>query len=875
MKATVVILGFFAGLLLSIPPLPVSAQTGYPTQVAKLASLRSGNPQNVVNAITTISQDDLAKTLYQNLYHVAGSEPSSLLEASAVAKALGFVLLVGLDSDLQTLSESSLEQKRIALQSLLLQIRTEVGCTVDEYQWHAVQLMQFCTAYDFYRAYTGTEDGVIEALLASYASSATTQLEQTFVIKNNLSLKLAASAGYAALILQGSSAVTGAQREHWLAVSMAHIEKTLWEYQSDPDGMYGYSEGPWYFRYAMMNLLPFFVTFDETSGGGSIRAEGQDYASPLRQSRYKRLFDWIATIRMPSGMLPPFEDSYMNTFFPELATLGGIPDYSNLAWENFTAAAEPANPARLSSELARSFDGRVEYLLRMSTLPSGSSDQPLVRHMPNAGYSVFRSSWDETALYFALIGKHGIARTHRSPVGSGHKQANESACMLAAGGEMLLLEPGYHSSGEREALVYSDHHNIMLVDGSGPDSTSYGSNLFGVDAWIGDTLTQGSSGMAAVTTRYQDADIERRSTVLGGRFVILRDAARSAFPRTYTQQLHGNGLVEDGTCTLHSGKQYASWTRGAMTLHAVSASPSGTLTQALVRRRHAPSSGRFAEHDALYSSLRAADAVFHTVLYPARDGEQVSTNIPVTAPGTTLIDFRTGDDQLLSLININTCAVTVDAPVFGALTTDALAFHCILDPAGRPESWMCDEGRSVLRDDVELLSSSMPVRVVWSHDECLRISIRSDAAGTLRIAVPQTVTRLTGDGIGSWSMVDGMLLLEITGGNADITAYFDGAATGVPDTHASPRALQLGSPYPQPLRADAGHINVPCTLATADHVTLSVNDMLGREVVRRRMGNHSAGNHVLSLPLQQLQPGVYFLKLSTAHTAVMRRFVIR
>ncbi|MDT8325154.1 MAG: hypothetical protein RRA94_13670, partial [Bacteroidota bacterium] len=84
MKTAAVILGLLAGLLLTPSSVPVSAQTGQPTQVAKLALLRSGSPQLVENARETITHDDLARTLYRNLYHVAGSEPSSHVEASAV-----------------------------------------------------------------------------------------------------------------------------------------------------------------------------------------------------------------------------------------------------------------------------------------------------------------------------------------------------------------------------------------------------------------------------------------------------------------------------------------------------------------------------------------------------------------------------------------------------------------------------------------------------------------------------------------------------------------------------------------------------------------------------------------------------------------------
>jgi hypothetical protein len=875
MKAVAVILGLLAGLLLSLPSCPVWAQTGYPTQVAKLASLRSGNPQHVVNALETIKHDDLARTLYRNLYHVAGSEPSSLLEASSVAKALGFVLLIGLDDNLTPLSSTEFEEKQIQLTSLLLQVTPVVGGTVEQYQWRAVELMQFCTAYDFARAVNGEDNEVVEALLAAFAASATAQLENPFVIKNNLSLKLAAAAGYAGLMLRGCAGSGAKDPEYWLATAMEHIERTLWEYQSRPEGIYGYSEGPWYFRYAMMNLLPFFLAIDLHTDGGTLHAGDRRYESPIRDPRYHSLFEWIAALRMPSGMLPPFEDTYMNSFFPELGIVGGVlPAFRHLAWPNYTDALHTADPARISSELARSFDGRVEYLLAQPTTAQNGETRPLVRHMPDAGYSVSRSGWEADAVYFAMIGKHGIARTHRSPVGSGHKHANEGAVLLHAGGELLLMEPGYHSSAERAALVYSDHHNILLVDGQGPDSTSYGSSLFGVDAWIGDTLSRGTFGAAAVRTRYEDTDIERRSAFLQGRYVILRDHAAAAHSRSITHQLHGNGIADDGSYTLDQAAGHARWHAGAMTLHALVSTTNGTPVFTTARRSHAPASGRFARHDALYSSMTGRDVVFHTVLYPAKSGETITTDIRTPDEGTSRIHIRTGSDQLVSLVRSSTGSVSVDAGPFGTLTTDALAFHCILDPAGRPASWMCDEGSIIRRDDAVLLSSSLPVRAVCSSTpDGLQLTVRTAQTTVIRLRVSETMTRISGTGLRDWSMEEGMLRIVVDG-DADLEISCRGTATSVVSAATAGRP-QLHAPYPQPLRrGSAALVHTPYTVASAAPVTFTLYDALGRALRRKQLTGRNAGTHVVSIPVDGLAPGHYILRAQDRFGSSARPIII-
>ena len=67
----------------------------------------------------------------------------------------------------------------------------------------------------------------------------------------------------------------------------------------------------------MQNLIPFFLAIDVAFDGGDFTVAGRSAASPLRDPKYQRLLEWIATLRMPDGMLPPFEDTYFQAWFPE------------------------------------------------------------------------------------------------------------------------------------------------------------------------------------------------------------------------------------------------------------------------------------------------------------------------------------------------------------------------------------------------------------------------------------------------------------------------------------------------------------------------------------------------------------------------------
>lgn len=877
MKSSSVILLVLAGLSL-LHPSPVQAQTGFPSKVEMLTSLRSGNPQRISFALDNIDNDQLARTLFVDLYQIAGSEPSSPMTASAAAKALGFVLLVGRNAELQQLSEEEFSQKLKTLESLLRGINPEMTGVVEQYQWRAAELMQFCTAYDFYRGLTGRTSEEIEDLLAGFADNASAQLEHPFVVRNNLSLKLAAAAGYAGIILRDAEGIkTQRTPDQWLGIALRHIDKTIWEYQSNPNGWYGYSEGPWYFRYAMMNLIPFFLALDTYLDGGTLVFEDDEFASPLRDPRYHRLFDWISALRMPDGMLPPFEDTYMQAYFPELASIGAVlPAYQHLSWPNFEQRLEPMDAARFSRELSRTFDGRVDYLISAPPAPEQATEQQLTQIMPDAGYAVFRSGWEADATYFALIGKHGIARTHRSPVGSGHKQANETAFILQAGGELLALEPGYHSSREREALVYGANHNVILVDGRGADSTSFGTSLFGVDSFIQDTISTPEHGFVTISTQYQDARIERRAGHLGHRYFVMRDHAASDFARTYTHQLHGNGMRADGSYTPAYDEHRASWTTGPMRLNAVTHALGKSVAHETVTRLHAPSSATFASHDAMYSSVTAQNTVFHTVLYAGAAEEDVRSRVLLSRTDVSVIHVKSPEDELLSFVMQEGKTVHADVPGFGAYSTDATAFHCILDAAGRPESWMLDGGSFIRYNDRILLSSSLDLQaaVTMTAAHCL-ISVRAEGALQLRLQVPFVVAAVTGEDIASWRMEGNTVLLELTDGISDLGIRFSSTATSVEERRSAIQTCRIYAPYPQPFRSGSGAVlKVPVDLGSARSATAVLCDALGRRMMALPMPTGHDGLQILQFSPAAISPGTYYLRLHADDQTAVRRLII-
>ncbi|MCZ7558466.1 MAG: heparinase II/III family protein [Bacteroidia bacterium] len=856
---------------------PALSQDGSASSFETPASLRSGRPQQVTTAIDYISTDELARTLYRTLFTTAGSEPTSPTEASRVAKACGFVLLTGLDTTLSPLTATQQSLLSTRLRDLLLAINTEVTPVVEDFQWRAVELMQYSAAYDYYRSIHGP-DRLIEARIADFAGNAYTRLDQPIIVRNNLSIKLAAALGYAALVLHGTDEVPDPIVETHFGLAFNCIEETMWGYQSDSTGMYGYSEGPYYFRYAMMSALPFLLALDAAAGEQDLRLGERIYPSLLRLERWQRLFEWIAAIRMPDGTLPVFEDTYAGTWFPELHILPDLRAGSALAgWSEFDRTGRPLQPSSLAAELTRTFDFRPEYLLNISMAKTRSATGLPSVILPDAGYAAFRSGWEARDVYFGLIGKHGRARTHRSPMGSGHKHANETAFLLSANGEHLAIEPAYHSSAMRDSLVYAKNHNVILVDGRGADSVSYGSFLFGSDAYITDTLSCPSGGMLRISTAYQNASIERSAYMLDGRFVVLRDAAASPLQRTYTHQLHGNGLREDGRYTYDATTRTAQWTSGAMRLSARVEAVNALPVQQDASELHAPGYKSFARHSVLRSSVGADQAVFHTILLPHPVSQDVRTTEIKADRHASVLTASVDGWELLSVVASTAQMSRVAHPTLGPVYGNGRAWQCILDPAGRPAFWMLDEGSVIqLASGRIMLSSPMPLSAcIATADDHMALSVRNVTARELRVRVPFVPRSVEGSGVASWSVNGPLLHLYLNDDDSDVRIAFSSSPTAVEAASSSVLPC-LSAPWPNPANArKGGAVTVQLGLAASGQALLTLVDRLGRTVRSIPVDNSGPALQDVRIEIAGMSAGLYFLRLETSVGVFHQRLLVQ
>ncbi|WP_210521798.1 hypothetical protein [Hymenobacter terricola] len=147
---------------------------------------------------------------------------------------------------------------------------------------------------------------------------------------NNNTLMTAAALGRAAVVLnEATSADATQQPATWAGTGLYHIDNVLGrdaQRRSDSNWMAGYSEGPYYLKYALLNCRPLFRAVGNFLPDGRLRytfgAVTRSIRNPYFDPKYGRLYEWLTVIRMPDGRFPALEDSYVDMGMPELALTG-------------------------------------------------------------------------------------------------------------------------------------------------------------------------------------------------------------------------------------------------------------------------------------------------------------------------------------------------------------------------------------------------------------------------------------------------------------------------------------------------------------------------------------------------------------------------
>ena len=700
------------------------------------------------------------------------SSSSDRRNRAKLAKNAAFILLINRQSGAgisHPLTSAQQQLLKATVKTLLQNLNTSVETVFNhtEWQWRSKELIDYLIAYDLLRGAGEPADSLLteKARLQQFTGnlySASHSWGNLFfsLTKNNHTLMTAAALGMAAVVLNDATSTLAAQRpQNWINAGMYHIDNVLWRdarRQSEPGKLAGYAEGPYYFRYAFINCLPFIRAM-----GHFLPAGGQNYTwnnitlniqNPYYDPNYDLLYQWIAAITMPDGRFPALEDSFIDMGMPELA-LADKPQYVKPLWLQ-NLASNQSNT--LSKQLTHIVDMRAAWLCTLGN-PTTASDTLVM--MPLSGNLIFRSGTDHNANYFHLYGKSGKVQTNSG----GHNQADATSFSLYSNGQLLALDPGYLSYNMRAELGNAANHNMILVNGSGPSIGSAGS-ANEPEAFIQNTLGDSLLAIGEVKTNYNGASITRKAISVRGEYYILADFASSSASPTYTWQLHGYGL-ESGTAATgiyvadFANKQ-ATWQKNGVSLAATVTATGGTANYSTRTAAHELTYETKQDHSVMQVEQTGSSTGFLSVLQP-----YVTQPRPVavlTLPGATAMVVTAGNgNQELTLAKADTGFYQLQQSNHTiSAGSDAIVTFLSIDTSGNTSQILIQDGTKLQVDGEDILLSSERATVLWTELANNQVSAYVSKPTTLQIRtnyIPQSII-----GADTWSTEKGVLTISVS-----------------------------------------------------------------------------------------------------------------
>ena len=686
------------------------------------------------------------------------------------AKNAAFVVLLDRQvgsSGLSALSASQRSNLVATTVGLLTSINTAVNSPLsstnyDTWQWRSKELVDYAIAYDLLRGagQTPASLGSSAAKIQEFAGNLYQQstfslggLSFYTTVKNNHTLMTAAALGLAAVVL-GDTTSTNANRQpaRWAGAGLYNLDNVLWrdaKRQSDSTQVAGYAEGPYYFKYAMLNCLPLFRAMGNYlpdgrlpyTFGSSVRSIRNPYFDP----KYDLLYGWMTAILMPDGRFPALEDSYVDMGMPELA-LTGKSQYAKPMYFSKLSGTPLASAAAQLRDLT--VDMRAAWLA--ANVPPTAQSQPALTVLPGSGNLVFRSGSDSLASYLHLYGRGGLAQTNSG----GHGQGNAGTFILQAQGQLLALDAGYLSYTRRNDVGQATNHNLVLVDGAGPaiGTTSGPSPAL---ATVQNALQLPQLAYGEVTTAYQGASLTRKALFVRNAYYLLADAVSAAAAHAYTWQLHGYGLeggtAATGVFTGSLAAHEATWQKNGVGLLAHVTATGGAATYSTATNIHETTYNTAEDHTTLLvQPASTTQTQFLAALYPytaLRPSVTTTSQTATAALATTSAAFiDVAFAQADTLLRADASGLLPQA-----VSADGQLNFYSAEASGTFAQLFLQAGTVLKAGTATVLQSSKRATLSWQRTSAVRYDGYASRATTLTLALPQAPATVTGAGVGSYT----------------------------------------------------------------------------------------------------------------------------
>ena len=386
--------------------------------------------------------------------------------------------------------------------------------------------------------------------------------------QNNYNTKLSTALGLAALMLDNHP-----QRDAWLRFAATESNRFYGDGVTDKNG-YLSEEGvckepPGYFNFGGKAAMPFAILYQYMVGKGvtfindcSLSTAGcvEEHLildGILHSKLLEKAYEWMVRIQMPDGQRPSIDEGRAT----DSPAGGALWHYINgnkmLLWDHVFAHK---GDDVYTTSWAGYYIARVDFSQAPKMVDIGKTQL-----FAKSGQVIFRNSWEQDAVYAAVLGEGGMMRSQV------HNHADVTSFQMFAFGEMLALDTGYFeppgedSYKSRAKTVGPEAHNLILVDGQGAPSPSLAA-AGDVDAKMQGSFDTDGLDYTEVLAQYQGVSFTRSVLFASERYLVVADALKASAAHKYSWRLHGHGggssirkNYEVGQFTL--GSDNAVWSR--------------------------------------------------------------------------------------------------------------------------------------------------------------------------------------------------------------------------------------------------------------------------------------------------------------------------
>lgn len=370
---------------------------------------------------------------------------------------------------------------------------------------------------------------------------------------------------------------------------------------------------------------------------------------------------------MPDGYQPPLDDNEVSVFNYSgilYSLYKDIPGREMLGWLwNFNG--KPVSDDLLPDYLAI-FDNSINENF---TPPQAGFKAS--RFHPESGFSVLRDTWDKNGTYMFLLSENGESRIK----GQAHEHPDPNSIILHAHGEMLLLDSGYGGWTEHNITRKAENHNLILVNGEGPDEASQGGLLGfwdanGSDAFLTDYFATDNFDYVLSSTSYKGALFKRSILFPFHKYFFLYDRITSSSIKEYDLLLHGNGGGTSGgiyTNAVNGGI----WKMNNVSLRSFSVGNS-ELTFETTDMSHAVYNRTpMLTHTVLKVVQNTGDAKYLTLLLPYSEDDEVPSIESISTVNAKGIHLTYTDSTQYFCFNLSDSDTMSFATINGDIITDS------------------------------------------------------------------------------------------------------------------------------------------------------------------------------------------------------------